>query len=534
MKKIVLLLALLFMIPAIVNAETFYAGNQVKEVPLFLDKITKQSYRYFKTAYRRSDDVLVYCVEPNKLLSTTGNYNYITNNQEIALGISKEKWHRIELLAYFGYGYRNHISEKWAAITQYLIWQTVLPEGWFLTFTDGYGGDFKNIHENETNEIESLISNFETRPSFQNETFKITKNNTLVLRDENSVLDNYNLISDSDLNVTIKNNELHIIGVKNGIYKLDFIRGEYIPTKLYLSEGNQAVVSTDGSVENRFTINVIVESGNLKIKRNHDDYLDNESIVENAVYEVVDSEQNKKIMSTNEEGEIILNDLPIGEVVIKELNPSIGYEKDENEYKLCIENEKEVILDINPKLVIKKVNIAKKYLIEKENLLPNEVNSVFSVIKNNELKLTDKTNEKGIVTFMIPYGHYVISQNSSILDYELMDDYNLFVENSEEETFTFINYKKKFQEEIKDEEPSDNKEFEEPEIKFDKEEELPNDEHINNEIIIDSMEDLVNDNLEKEESIIIDNPNTGDNSFRYLGLLVISSVMLIKILRKMQ
>lgn len=534
MKKIFLVLVLLLMIPAIVNGETFYAGNQVKDVPLFLDKITKQNYRYFKTAYRRSDDVLVYCVEPSELLSTTANYNYITSNQEVALGISKEKWHRIELLAYFGYGYHNHISEKWAAITQYLIWQTVLPEGWFLTFTDGYGGDFKNIHENETNEIESLIRDFETRPSFQNETFKITKNNTLVLRDENNVLDNYNLISDSDLNITIKNNELHIIGADNGVYKLEFIRGEYIPTKLYLSEGNQAVVSTDGSVENRFTINVIVESGDLKIKRNHNDYLNNESIVENAIYEVVDSEQNKRIVSTNKEGEIILNDLPIGEVVIKELNPSIGYEKDENEYKLNIENEKEVILDINPNLIIKKVNIAKKYLIEEKNLLPNEVNSIFSVTKNNELKLIDKTNEKGIVTFMIPYGHYIVSQNSSILDYELMEDYNLFVENSEEETFTFINYKKKFQEEIKDENPLDDKEFEEPEIKFDIEEELPNDEQVNNDIITDSMEDLVNDNFEKEENIIINNPNTGDNSIKYLGLLVISGVMLVRILRKMQ
>ena len=59
-------------------------------------------------------------------------------------------------------------------------------------------------------------------------------------------------------------------------------------------------------------------------------------------------------------------------------------------------------------------------------------------------------------------------------------------------------------------------------------------EQVNNDIITDSMEDLVNDNFEKEENIIINNPNTGDNSIKYLGLLVISGVMLIRILRKMQ
>ncbi len=528
MKKIVLLFVLLFVLPGIVNAEMFYAGNQVKEVPIYLDKITKQSYRYFKTAYRKSDNSLVYCADPSKLLSTTDEYYYIVNDQEKALGISKDKWRRIELLAYFGYGYENHIDEKWKAITQYLIWQTVLPEGWFLTFTDGYEGEFKNVHEKETEEIESLITKFETKPSFQNETFKISKNNALVLKDNNNILNNYNLVSNTDLKVTIENNELKITGTKNGVYNLEFVRGKYYPTKLYLSNENQAVVSTDGSPENKFSITVIVESGNVTIKRKYNNYLDNESTIENAIYKIVDSEHNEQILATNKDGEIILKDLPIGELTIKELNPSIGYEKDENEYTIDVLNNNEIILEINPQLIIKKVNIIKKYLIEEENLLPNEVDSFFMVLKNNESKILEKTNDNGLVTFMIPYGNYVISQKSSVLNYELMKDYNIFIKNSQEETLTFINYKKKSSEDIlKDESVSEENiiEKEETNIEF---ESNTRDEDLSDPITFDK------DMIDNIPEVIPENPQTGDNLRKYLWLIISSGVILIKIIRKMQ
>lgn len=547
MKKIFLLVVLVLFIPLCVKAETFYAGEQVKEVPLYLDKITKQSYRYFKTAYRTSDDVLVYCVEPSKLLSTKNKYNYVTEKQWEKLNVSEDVWRRLELLAYFGYGYESHTSEKWAAITQYMIWQTVLPDGWFLTFTDGYGGEFKNIHENETTEIENLIKDFETKPSFANESFKITKGDKLVLKDNNGVLGNYNLVTASNLSVKASNNELIINGAINGSYILEFVRGVYNPTKLYLSDSDQAVISTDGVPENKFTITVEVSSGNLTLQRGYDDYLDNESKRENAVYEIIDSESNKYILTTDENGEIRLTDLPLGEVSIRELNPSIGYEKDDNTYKTIIKNNEEVILEIEPKLIVKKINLVKKYLITEENLLPNEVGSVFSVIKNNGYKLTDKTDEDGIVSFLIPYGLYTIKQDSTIVDYELMKDYNIFIENSDEETLTFINYKKEAEEESKDKEipeeipeqlPESKPELELPEEIIPEEEILPDiKENVESEEIKESEKETIivsEDEIKIPENVIVENPKTGDNIFKNLNLLIISSLFLVKILRKMQ
>lgn len=585
MKKIFLLAVLALFLPLCVKAETFYAGDNVLEVPIYLDKITKQSYRYFKTAYRRSDDVLVYCVEPEKLLSVKNNYVYVTENQWEKLNISKEKWRRLELLGYFGYGYKNHNDLKWAAITQYMIWQTVLPDGWFLTFTDGYEGNFKNIHEKETNEIEELIKNFETKPSFENDHYKISKNDTLVLNDTNKVLSQYKLTSSSDLKVRIDKNNLVIEGNKNGTYTLEFTRGDFKPTKLYLSEDDQMVIATDGEPEISFKINVVVESGSLRIERGYDNYLENDSKKENATYEITDSRNNKYILSTNQNGVINISDLPTGELVIKELVPSEGYYPDKNTYKATIKDDEEFVLEIEPVLIRKKVNLIKKYLIPEENLLPPESNSVFSVTKNSLIKLTDKTDENGLVSFIIPYGNYTITQNSTLLDYELMEDYNIVVSDDKEEFLTFINYPtpviEEDREEIpettpdepeevtpeeKDEKPEDEKipaedEKEPEEVPENSEQdsieetEDKNEEHLeesdndklennkedinNNEIDEDEIakdENIIeNDNLIKdEETEDISNPKTNDNIIKYLLIFFVSLLGFGKITQKMQ
>lgn len=577
MKKIFLLLAVIVFIPIQVKAENFYTGQQIKDVPIYLDKITNKSYRYFKTAYRKSDDVLVYCVEPEKLLSLEQDYTYVTENQWEKLNISKEKWRRIELLGYYGYGYKNHTNEKWAAITQYMIWQTVLPVGWFLTFTDGYEGAFKNVHEAEVKELESLIKNFETKPSFENEVFKITKNNELILKDTNEVLANYKLIDKTDLDISISDNELIIKGTKNGEYTLKFVRGTYKPTKLYLSAENQAVISADGEPENSFKITVVVESGDLILKRNHNDYLENDSTEENATYEIIDSEANKYILTTNKDGEINLFDLPLGDVKIRELNPSIGYEKDEKKYTVSIENNSETIINTFPKLIVKRINVVKKYL--DDNKLKEEFNSIFSVIKNGEMKMSTKTNSFGRVSFIIPYGNYVIKQDTTLLGYELMPDYEIFIENTEEETLKFINYKKvEIEENPKKPVEEDNSKEEKPNIENHPSYNVPNvsedDESINiekdgmkqddekeniNEVVSDNEENATNiidgeinyevpttetndlpptqNNFNEENAqnqIIIDNPKTGDNLLKYISILFISYLVLGKIIRKMQ
>ena len=109
-----------------------------------------------------------------------------------------------------------------------------------------------------------------------------------------------------------------------------------------------------------------------------------------------------------------------------------------------------------------------------------------------------------------------------------MKDYNIFIKNSQEETLTFINYKKKSSEDIlKDESVSEENiiEKEETNIEF---ESNTRDEDLSDPITFDK------DMIDNIPEVIPENPQTGDNLRKYLWLIISSGVILIKIIRKMQ
>lgn len=508
MKKI-FLLALLF-IPVFVSGETFYAGSDVTSVPIYVDKITKKSYRYFKTAYRSSDNVLVYCVEPEKLLSVTADYQKNLTAQQQHLNISSTTWQRLEELAYFGYGYENHTDLKWAAITQFLIWQTVLPENWFISFTDGYGGSFKNVHEKEVNEIENLIEEFNVLPSFQNKTYNVSKNGLLNLRDTNLAFQYYDIVDDSQIDYQKTNNEIKFNTSKNGTYKLSFRRNEYKATPLYTSVNNQSVIATDGVLSKQFALTINITSGNLKITRKHDNWLSNEGSNAGAKYEILDSNGTKWYKETNEDGEIILNDLPIGKAIINEITPSLGYEKDLQSYEINIVNNEKTQLIIEPRLIKKPVNIQKFYLNGNE-IIPEE-GAEFTLNKDQNV-LTFVTNRDGIALFELPFGNYLLKQTKTLPNYQLAPDQFINVEDNKKITLYFLN--KKIEEKEIENPPKENL----PSLKekFDQKNSL-------NESKFDNHESHILDNNVYPEII---NPKTNDNIFYYIFRLVVSIILLL-------
>lgn len=538
-KNVLLFLFALAFFSPIVKAEKFVAGESITSVPIYLDKITKKSYRYFKPAYRSSDNTVSYCVEPEKVISTTKDYEKVTKNQWERLNVSKEKWDRLTKIAYFGYGYQNHTDIKWNAITQYLIWQEVLPNNWFLTFTDGYEGEFKNVWENETNEIMSLIDDFEKSPNIPLN-INVTKNKEKILTDNNEILNKYSIINENkDIDVKIIDNKLHITAKKNGDYKITLKRGEFKETSLYLASGSQGVLTRDGKIENSIQINISVKSGNLIIKRERDNYLYNESTNYDALYEITDSENNKYTVSTDQEGVINLIDLPTGNVKVKEITPSVGYYKDENIYVDNIKSDDTTIINIIPKLIKKNVYISKKYYLKNDNLLRNEIGSIFSLHKDEKFLKLRKTNKDGIVMFEIPYGHYRIMQNTSKEGYELMKDYNIFVTNDEDENLQFVNYP------INEEEPIVIVKEKEVPVIVKEEVEVVKEIEVIKEIPVEKEIEVIKEiPVEKEIEVIktidpndyieVENPHTGDDTFKNVIKLGISALTIVFFRRKMQ
>ena len=124
--------------------------------------------------------------------------------------MTKEQWQRISLLAYYGYGYENHTSTKWYAITQILIWRTADPSGNFY-FTDGLNGSRNDsLFINEINEIESLVNNHYKVPNFNETNITLPIGNTITLTDINGVLKDYKITNESNVSSSIDNNNLTI------------------------------------------------------------------------------------------------------------------------------------------------------------------------------------------------------------------------------------------------------------------------------------------------------------------------------------
>ena len=86
------------------------------------------------------DDRIYYCIDPAVALGSApaGSFNIITGDNNIIgkSNLTKAKYEKVRLLAYYGYGYKNgtiaHTSKKWYGITQVMIWRVMRPD---LTWT---------------------------------------------------------------------------------------------------------------------------------------------------------------------------------------------------------------------------------------------------------------------------------------------------------------------------------------------------------------------------------------------------------------
>lgn len=86
------------------------------------------------------DNRIYYCIDPAIALGEAkeGSFNYITGKSNIIgkANITEDKYNKILLISYYGYGYKNanidHTSKKWYGITQVMIWEIMRPD---LTWT---------------------------------------------------------------------------------------------------------------------------------------------------------------------------------------------------------------------------------------------------------------------------------------------------------------------------------------------------------------------------------------------------------------
>lgn len=436
MKKILKLIVLLVVLQVCsVKATTFYEDNYITGVYANLVDGDFKKPQLMRFIRRKTDNKAAYCLTPRDTIYEDVNYTSHTNNHANNIKVSEEKYKRISQIAYFGYGYKNHTSNDWYAITQYMLWKE-MDSKLDVFFTDKFKGNRVSKFTSEINEIENLIKDYNKLPNINSLNLTINKEYKIV--DTNNVLNNYNIETSSDLNVKIENNVLKIKPIKKGNYKIKFIKKQNLynyNTVVYTASKGQDILVTGDINEISKVINVDVTGGDLEIKKVDSETLSIENrgkaTIVGAIYNLYDENKNLvKKLTINDDGTATIKDLTYGNYILKEIKAPIGYELDKKEYKININNNMEK-LELKEDIIKGKLTI-KKYLKDDNNLNieQNIIFSIYDIDDNFVDKIT--TDQLGSASIELIYGRYKIVQENTTLGYKKVDDFYIDIDNSEE------------------------------------------------------------------------------------------------------
>lgn len=451
-KKIILVVFIFIVGMISVNAKTddIYAAEKIDG--MYIRKISSSGKEVSKQGgfiRRTSDNSFVYCVEPFVDLINYYTYDVYNNNQDKYLGIDKNTWEKLSLIAYYGYQYGNHTEDYWYYITQVMIWRTVDPEASFY-FTNTLGGENdERLYAKEIEEIESLVSNHYVTPEFEEIVLK--EGETKRFSDKNNVLSNYVVVGNS--NVTIEDNELVVtkdtIGIEEIILRKDSSNFSDVPL-VYINPGSQKVLAVGNLEPVSCKVNVKVTGYSLKIIKV--DALTGDALkIAGIKFNIYDADTNEFIMEviTDDNGEIIIDKLlSKGNYKIKEVNNQTidGYEINDEEIYFEITGEEDLVtieFPNNPVLGAIKVL--------KTNEDGNALAGVTFGLYQSDGTLVDIviTDELGIALFEnLQAGTYQLKELATLDGYlldETVHEIELKLENNKLETVTIklVNYQPK-------------------------------------------------------------------------------------------
>lgn len=427
-----------------VHAETasFYEGEYIDGIYMNKYQYSTKQIFYQKARFFRKNGTneFAYCIEPFSFFEDNQNYESTLN----PYNLSKNQIDRISKIAYFGYGYKNHTSSKWYAITQMMIWQASDSSGDYY-FTDSLNGKRVNYYLNEMDEINRLIEEYNRLPSMANKTFHIVEGHGLELHDDNNVLRNYKTDNNK---ITIMDNFIRFENLEEGEYNFNLTREENIHNKpliFYQSKNSQNLIKTGDLNKINTTFKVKVFKTFLYIAKADKDTMSiipsGDAILDGAIYTLYDSNMNEITDLEIQNNYSLTGNWNFGKYYIKEKSPGIGYTLDEKIYEINFDVENTNIeLILENEVIKKKITIAKKY--GEDNTFQNEKNIDFAIYnKKGELIKTISTNDEGIAEVILPYGEYTFIQKNSTKGYNKVNPFQINIDNMEDELIELKDYK---------------------------------------------------------------------------------------------
>lgn len=426
-----------------VNASTYNETFNDKSQWISGDYILKvkgstRKYQQMTVITRNSDGSFVYCIEPGTPVSDGAVYPGQDFDQSYVGQMTQEQWRRITLLAYYGYGYGNHTDIHWYTVTQYLIWQTV-PHGYDIYFTDTLNGNRITKYTNEINELNRLVEEHNIRPNLSSDTIDMVIGDTVELTDSNNVLNKFEVVDTDNVSASISGNTLSITAndVGDGSVTISKRDKNYShPAIIYYHPTSQDLMMRGAYDPIDINLKIEIVGGKVSVKKVDMDtglgIAQGDATLDGAVYGIYDLEGNRVGEVISKGGEYVTSDyLPsLGTFFLKEEKSSTGYELNETKYFFNItKDDLYPEVDVTEKVIERDLKIFKVYASDETGFLTGEPNVTFDIyLKSTGEKVTSiTTDENGYATATLPYGTYTVRQVSSTEDHEMVEDFEIVV-----------------------------------------------------------------------------------------------------------
>ena len=412
---------------------SFYEGEYIEGIWMNKYNPNNKTTYYQKARFFRQRDTneFAYCIEPFSFFNGNSAYESTIN----PYNLTETQKQRITQIAHFGYNYKNHTDPKWYAITQFMIWQASDPSGDYY-FTDSLNGNRINPYQNEINEINNLINNYNTHPSFENQTFYQVENNKLIIEDKNNVLGYYTY---NDPNIIKENNTLISNYNQEGEYTVSLSRQDSYfnkPIIFFQSSQSQNLIETGDINSINVSFKIIIQKTNLTINK-HDK--DNDSIIpsgdaslDGAIYNLYNDKDELIQELTIENNQASINNLNYGNYYLKEIKAGEGYQLDEEIHSFEITKDNPNISLILYNQVIKANLIINKKYGDIDNLI-NEDNISFNIYDSKNILVdTITTDNEGNASIELPYGKYTLEQINTKDGYEKNNKIDFIIDSNED------------------------------------------------------------------------------------------------------
>ncbi len=396
-------------------------------------------------SYYEVDGTPAYCIEPGVHTEDGLKYPEGTTDGE-GTELDRDTLQELSLIAYFGYGYKNHDSLRYYMAAQGLIWDVLLNDDYKTTYWY-YKPNQKDKLDlsDEQNEILELMEDFYVSPSFNRNTYTLQVGQSITLNDDNNVLKNFK-VDVSGADYELDNNSLTITPTQEGTINVKLIKKqEYNKSTLFYHSSKYQDLMTVGRVdpfEAQFTINSYKTTIELNKTDSETGVSQGQSTLKGAEYGVFETATGNRIaiLVTDENG--FVKSAPIlswKDYYIQEIKPSEGYELDTTRYNIDVKGKDSIKIDVVEKVIKNYVSILKQYeFVEGDTKFLNAESGITFEIyyPNGNLYDTIITDKNGYASINLPYGSWKFHQvNTSVGFEKIYDFYINITENSNKEQY---------------------------------------------------------------------------------------------------